>query len=251
MLIAKKAMERLGEGNLRYLRGFQRSRLFDCRRKELISGPALFAAIFSGSDFRVPPELVFDQGLGDLFVVRGADNVVDPALIGSVEYAVANLSARLVLVLGHSNCGALAATVDELQQSSGDCSLNVASLVECIRPTAETRLQTEIRNDRDELIRQSVRGHVQASVEQLKAKSAILRNRIDQKRTWISPELNTFWRPARWTFFTTTHRDVEPWVVIAFICFRPFGQRRSLTLELKEALAKVGEDLQRTVMTCE
>ena len=113
-------------------------------------------------------------------MVRVAGNVVDPVLIGSVEYAVANLSTRLVLVLGHTNCGAVAATVDALKQPGGDCSPNVASLVERIRPSVEPLLQTEIGDDRDELIRQSVRGNVQASVEQLKANSAVLRNEIDQ-----------------------------------------------------------------------
>lgn len=180
MLTVKKAMDRLREGNARYLRGLQRSHLFDNRRKELISGQAPFAVILSCSDSRVPPEIVFDQGLGDLFVVRVAGNVVDPVLIGSVEYAVANLSTRLVLVLGHTNCGAVAATVDALKQPGGDCSPNVASLVERIRPSVEPLLQTEIGDDRDELIRQSVRGNVLASVEQLKANSAVLRNEIDQ-----------------------------------------------------------------------
>lgn len=180
MLTAIKAMERLREGNVRYLRGLQRSHLFDNRRKELVSGQTPLAVVLSCSDSRVPPEIVFDQGLGDLFVVRVAGNVVDPALIGSVEYAVTHLSTRLVVVLGHSGCGAISATVDELQQPSENCSPNVASIVECIRPTVETLLQSEIRNDRDELIRQAVRRNVQASVQQLKAKSAVLENEIDQ-----------------------------------------------------------------------
>src|SRR6185312_4496639 len=118
MISASEALERLREGNRRFMSD-------DCsggqhsgknRRRELESGQEPYATILGCSDSRVPAEIVFDAGLGDLFVIRVAGNIVAPSQVGSVEFAAAKFGTRLVVVLGHSNCGAIAATIEELRQ---------------------------------------------------------------------------------------------------------------------------------------
>src|SRR5262245_59110048 len=117
MISAKEALERLRAGNERFVSGqgsgagFSRERLL-----ELSKGQEPFAMILGCSDSRVPAEIVFDQGLGDLFVIRVAGNIVAPSQVGSVEFAAAAYGTRLVVVLGHTQCGAILATLDEMQQ---------------------------------------------------------------------------------------------------------------------------------------
>ena len=129
----QRAMELLKEGNKRFSQGqFAAKDLSPGRRQLLAGGQKPFAVVVCCSDSRVPPELVFDQGLGDLFVVRVAGNVVDPVVLGSVEYAVEHLHAPLVVVLGHESCGAVQAAVD-----GGEAPGEIGSIVRKIRPSVQ------------------------------------------------------------------------------------------------------------------
>src|SRR5215469_15929950 len=138
MLSARAALEALREGNRRFVSTLQvESGAAQARRRELPAGQEPLAIILGCSDARVPAEIVFDQGLGDLFVIRVAGNIVAPSQIGSVEFAAAAFGTRLVVVLGHSNCGAIHATVDQLTRPTGDQSPNLRSIVNRIRPAVE------------------------------------------------------------------------------------------------------------------
>lgn len=149
------------------------------KREQYKDGQEPFAIILGCSDSRVPAEMIFDQGLGDLFVIRVAGNIVAPSQIGSVEFAAEKFHTRLVVVMGHSNCGAVCATVDEMQRASGEQSLNIQAIVDRIRPAVEVFRPTEIWHDKDELIRQSIRANVIASVNQLRHGSQILEQLVE------------------------------------------------------------------------
>jgi carbonic anhydrase len=126
----------------------------------------------------VPAEIVFDQGIGDLFVIRVAGNIVASSLVGSVEFAAARYGTRLVVVLGHSQCGAVLATLEELRQPTNDQSRNLRSIVDRIRPSVETLLATELRDDPDALVRNAVRANIRASADHLRHGSAVLERLI-------------------------------------------------------------------------
>jgi len=138
------------------------------------------AIILGCSDSRVPAEIVFDQGLGDLFVIRVAGNIVAPSQIGSIEYAAEVTGARLVVVMGHSGCGAITATIDQLARDEEHRSRNLNSIVDRIRPSVETLLETGIAHDRDALIRYAVRANIRASVDHLRHGSQILEKLIQE-----------------------------------------------------------------------
>ncbi len=176
MLTALEALERLREGNRRFASGVRsiESLVTHTRRTQLSIGQEPFAVILGCSDSRVPAEIVFDQGLGDLFVIRVAGNVVASSQIGSVEFAVERYKTRLVIVLGHSQCGAILATIEELQRPTGKQSRGLRSIVDRIRPTVEGLLETDLRQQPEELVHQSVRANVRASVHQLRYGSPLL-----------------------------------------------------------------------------
>src|SRR5271165_1072569 len=146
---ADQALARLREGNLRFVADARDGGTLSTRtrRIELAAGQKPFAAILGCSDSRVPVEIVFDQGLGDLFVIRVAGNIVAPSQIGSVEFAAENFGTRLVVVLGHSSCGAIEATLDQLQRPIENQSRNLRSIVDLIRPSVEGLLATPLRHD--------------------------------------------------------------------------------------------------------
>ncbi|MBT8087269.1 MAG: carbonic anhydrase, partial [Gammaproteobacteria bacterium] len=147
---------------------------------ELSEGQKPFAIVLACSDSRVPVELVFDQGFGDLFVIRVAGNIVAPSQIGSIEFAAEQFGTRLVVVLGHSNCGAVVATLNELALKDAHRSPNLRAIVDRVRPAVEPVLAAH-GNDHDstEVIRESVRANIQASVERLSHGSRILEKLID------------------------------------------------------------------------
>ncbi len=182
MIPALEALERLREGNRRFVDGSPTRSLLTgpAARRELVAGQEPFAVVLGCADSRVPAEIVFDQGLGDLFVIRVAGNVVAPSLVGSVEYAAHVLGTRLVVVLGHSGCGAVQATLAELERPSETRSPNLLSIVERIRPSVETLLETDLRRDRDALIHHAVRANVRASADHLRHGSRILEERIER-----------------------------------------------------------------------
>lgn len=180
MLSAKQALDRLIQGNQRFVAGTsdQRPAADPSRRDELVAGQEPFAIVLGCSDSRVPAEIVFDQRLGELFVIRVAGNIVAPSQVGSVEFAADVFSTRLVVVLGHSQCGAVGATLDELERPSESRSPNLGSIVDRIRPAVEPLLETELRLQRDKLMRQAVRANIRASANQLRHGSRILEQLI-------------------------------------------------------------------------
>ena len=175
MIPASEALERLREGNRRFAAGHsEQLSLSPGRRQELLAGQKPFAIILGCADSRVPAEIVFDQGLGDLFVIRVAGNVIAPSLVGSVEFAAEKFGTRLVVVLGHSHCGAVQATLEELAHRPEERSPNLASIVDRIRPSVETLLETDLRHDPEALLHYAVRANIRASASQLRHASAIL-----------------------------------------------------------------------------
>src|SRR5580700_1322539 len=176
MIPAHEALTLLREGNARFASdaGSGDSETGHRRRLELAEEQFPFAIILGCSDSRVPAEIVFDQGLGDLFVIRVAGNIVAPSQIGSVEFAAARFGTSLVVVLGHSGCGAIQATLDALREPGAVESHNVGSIVDRIRPSVEGLMRTELRHDLDALSRQAVRSNVSVSVDHLRHGSALL-----------------------------------------------------------------------------
>jgi carbonic anhydrase len=144
------------------------------RRAELAKEQRPFAIVLGCSDSRVPAEIVFDQGLGHLFVIRVAGNIVASSQVGSIEFAASRLGVRLVVVLGHSQCGAILATVEELQQPVENQSSNLRAIVDRIRPSVEGLLKTELRHDMNALVRHAVRVNIAASVDHLRNGSEVL-----------------------------------------------------------------------------
>ena len=181
MIPADEALERLREGNLRFVaegRSEDGVATRD-RRRALLDGQNPFAVILGCSDSRVPVELVFDQNLGDLFVIRVAGNIVAPSQVGSVEFAAEQFGTRLVVVMGHSSCGAVKATVEAVRSTEQMGSPNLRSIVDRIRP-AVTELVTSCDELEDEeLLRRAVRANVRASVDHLRHGSEILESLID------------------------------------------------------------------------
>jgi carbonic anhydrase len=176
---AAEALDRLREGNRRFVSdaSTHTGTGFRTRRLETAPNQEPFAVILGCSDSRVPAEIVFDQGLGDLFVIRVAGNIVAPSQVGSVEFAAARAGARLVVVLGHSQCGAILATLEELARPS-EQSRNLRSIVERIRPAIEPILMSQISPTDGALIRRAVRANVKASVSHLRHGSDILERLI-------------------------------------------------------------------------
>src|ERR1700674_2341392 len=142
MISAQEALERLREGNLRFVSDARSPDASQTRRREVAAGQEPFAIILGCSDSRVPAEIVFDQGLGDLFVIRVAGNIVAPSQIGSVEFAAERYGTRLVVVLGQSRCGAIIATLEELGRNSREQSPNLRSIVNRVRPSIQPLLST-------------------------------------------------------------------------------------------------------------
>ncbi len=180
MVPARDAIKRLREGNLRFAANVRGSDAFvsHTRRVELAAGQQPFAIILGCSDSRVPAEIVFDQGLGDLFVIRVAGNIVAPSQVGSVEFAAARYFTRLVVVLGHSQCGAILATLEELRTPTKNQSHNLLSIVDRVRPSIEGLLATNLREDSNALVKEAVRANIRASVNHLRHGSQVLEELI-------------------------------------------------------------------------
>lgn len=180
MIPAREALERLREGNRRFVAdaGGDDSLTNQARRRQLVAAQEPFAVILGCSDSRVPAEIVFDQGLGDLFVIRVAGNIVAPSLVGSVEFAADRFGTRLVVVLGHSQCGAIQATLEQLLRPSDNQSSNLHSIVHRIKPAVESLLTAESRHDPAALVQHAVRANIRASMNHLRHGSEILEQMI-------------------------------------------------------------------------
>jgi carbonic anhydrase len=179
MISALEALGRLREGNRRFVAGTRNGdSANNTRRHELTTGQEPFAIVLGCSDSRVPAEIVFDQGLGDLFVIRVAGNIVASSQIGSVEFAAERFGTPLVVVLGHSQCGAVTATLEELMRPRENQSRNLRSIVDRIRPSVEALLATELKNDSNALVQQAIRSNVRVSANHLRHGSAVLEQLI-------------------------------------------------------------------------
>lgn len=174
------ALRRLEEGNRRYVSNVRSldSLLSHTRRGELVEAQHPFAIVLGCSDSRAPAEVVFDQGLGDLFVIRVAGNVVAPSQVGSVEFAAGHFGTRLVVVLGHTQCGAVNATVEILQGQAPPDSASLRSIVDRVRPAVEPLLGTDLARDPRALRREAGRANVRASANHLRHGSTILERMI-------------------------------------------------------------------------
>jgi carbonic anhydrase len=170
----------LREGNSRFAANISGPEEFltSTRRAELTHVQEPLAIVLGCSDARVPAEIVFDQGLGDLFVIRVAGNVVAPSQVGSVEFASARFGTRLVVVLGHSRCGAILATLEEIQRPTESQSPNLKSIVDRVRPSVEGLLETGLRNDLEALVEEAVRVNIRASASHLRHGSRLLEQLI-------------------------------------------------------------------------
>lgn len=183
MITAYEALERLREGNRRFVSGATRSRTTELagRRAELLEGQNPFAVVLACSDSRVPVEMVFDQGLGRLFVIRVAGNLVGPTLTGSIEFAASKIGTPLVVVLGHSDCGAVKATVAEMRKPTAGLSPNLKAIVDFVRPSVERVLAVDPDCGEPSLVQQAVRANVRAVVNRLRRESALLKTLTEKQ----------------------------------------------------------------------
>ncbi|MGH9749244.1 MAG: carbonic anhydrase [Candidatus Polarisedimenticolia bacterium] len=183
MVTARESLERLRAGNRRFVSGrlSHDTLASEARRREVAAGQEPFAIILGCSDSRVPAEIIFDQGLGDLFVIRVAGNIVAPSQVGSVEFAAARYGTRLVAVLGHSQCGAVLATLETLEHKGDAGSRNLRSIVDRVRPSVEALLAGGGQLDPDALLDRAVRANIRASADHLRHGSEILERLIAEE----------------------------------------------------------------------
>ena len=181
---AREALRRLEEGNRRFVNNVRsiESLASSARRADLVAGQSPFAVVLSCSDSRAPSEHLFDCGLGDLFVVRVAGNVVAPSIVGSVEFACAAFGTELVVVMGHTRCGAVKATVDALTTGTGAPSENVRDIVERIAPSVRPLL-AEV--SEQTLLLAATRANILASANHLRHSSRILEGRLAEGRLLV------------------------------------------------------------------
>ncbi len=173
-LTAADALARLKEGNRRYVQNVRSVEAMLSHSKRDTQSQCPFAVVLGCSDSRAPAELVFDQGLGDLFVIRVAGNIVAPSQVGSVEFAAERFGTRLVVVMGHTSCGAIDAALDSLQPGAGPASRNLMSIVDRVRPSIAALVSTDLARDPVRLRREAMRANVRASVAHLRHSSEIL-----------------------------------------------------------------------------
>jgi carbonic anhydrase len=182
MLTSDQALHRLRQGNERFVAGETNldALASQARRDALVEGQAPFAIILGCSDSRVPAEIVFDQGLGDLFVIRVGGNVVAPSQVGSVEFAAEKFGTPLVVVMGHTQCGVVTAALDSVLDGANDPSRSLRSLVDRVRPAVLSAIgsRPHASLDRRAVIQDAVRANVRAAAEHLRHGSPLLERRI-------------------------------------------------------------------------
>lgn len=181
MISALEALEKLRKGNQDYVDGVMDPNLYPnkYRRAELLKGQEPFAIIVGCSDSRSPAEILFNQGLGDLFVIRVAGNIVAPSQVGSVEFGVEHFGTRLVVVLGHSDCGAVKATVEEVQTPHNEIYSNLASIINRIRPSVTELVLSNKDTDQEQLVEQAIRSNIRSSADHLRHGSRILEDLVE------------------------------------------------------------------------
>ncbi len=169
-------LARLSDGNERFATDQLNSDLQDSsRRKSIINGQKPFATILGCADSRIVPELIFDTGLGELFVVRVAGNIANKSSVASIEYAVAHLNTKVIIVLGHQNCGAITAA-----SQGGDNGENLNHLLSHLKPAFEESKKTATVNDVAKI-------NAKLTAKELIAKSAIIKNTVDNGNVIVVP----------------------------------------------------------------
>lgn len=179
-----EALQKLVEGNKRYVAGAM-TKITHCdeaARQSVAKSQKPFAIILSCSDSRVPPEIIFDQGLGDIFVVRVAGNVPDPVTIGSIEYAAEYLGSPLVLVLGHERCGAVTAAVDAKGEPEG----NIGAIVKRILPAVEEARSQVKGKDKAELVETAISDNAILVAKSLTRQAPVLRRLVKEGKLKIA-----------------------------------------------------------------
>lgn len=186
-LSAEEALARLREGNQRFVADLSNNttETGHHRRMALLAGQNPFAIIMGCSDSRVPAELIFDQGLGALFVIRVAGNIVAPSQIGSIEFAATQYGTRLVVIMGHTQCGAVNATINELRNHAQSPSSHQRSIVERIAPAVATLMETPLRDDHDALMRHAVRANIRMATTHVRHGSEILESLIASRQLLV------------------------------------------------------------------
>ena len=187
MISSKEALERRRAGNRRFVASIRdpAAQLDAERRARLAAGQEPFAIILGCSDSRVPAELVFDLGFGDLFVIRVAGNIVAPSQVGSVEFGAERFGTPLVVVLGHSQCGAVQATLEALRQPASATGRNLRSIVDRIRPSVEPLLAGDRGAGSDEIVGAAVRANIRVAAEHLRTGSEILERLVAAGRLLV------------------------------------------------------------------
>ena len=184
-LSAREAMSRLVDGNRRYVQNVRSVEAMLSHSRRGLEPQRPLAIVLGCSDSRAPAELVFDQGLGDLFVIRVAGNIVAPSQVGSVEFAAEHFGTRLVVVMGHTSCGAIDAAIEAVARKAGPTSRNLMSIVDRVRPSIESLALTELANDPVRLRREAMRANVRVSVSHLRHSSEIIEGLVDREGLWV------------------------------------------------------------------
>lgn len=188
VISASEALQRLIDGNYRFSKNLTSlaSLNHQERRQKLVNQQNPFAIVLTCSDSRVPAEFIFDQGLGDLFVIRVAGNVVAPSIVGSIEFAASTFGTQLVLVMGHSNCGAVAAALKTEQENHGVASENLRDIVTritpAIRPIINLEKKQKVEFSKEDLLDQCIQANVMASVAHVRSSSKIIESLIQQEK---------------------------------------------------------------------
>jgi carbonic anhydrase len=180
VISGSKALEKLREGNRRFVKGMTEGRTrVATRREQDVETQRPFAILLGCSDSRVPTEPIFDQDFGELFVTRVAGNVITPSQAGSIEFGVDQLGVKLIVVLGHSHCGAVRMALDELEGKAVVTSPNLRSILDCIQPSLKALLAAEREQDRETLLREAGKTNVRTSVARLQQISPLLQRQIE------------------------------------------------------------------------
>ena len=179
-LSAPDALARLVDGNRRYTQDLRSAESMLSHSRRDLESQRPVAIVLGCSDSRAPAEIVFDQGLGDLFIIRVAGNIVAPSQVGSVEFAAERYGTRLVVVMGHTGCGAIDATLDAIMRKEDPTSRNQMSIVDRVRPSIEALVSTDLVNDPSRLRKEAVRANVRASCGHLRHSSQIIETMIER-----------------------------------------------------------------------
>jgi len=180
---ADEALQRLLDGNKRYMESKMRAcgEATAAAREKLARAQKPYAVILSCSDSRVPPEIIFDKGLGEIFVVRVAGNVPDPIVLGSIEYAAEHLGSPLVMVLGHERCGAVTAAVEAEGEPEG----NIGAIIKAIAPAVKQAKMEYKGKEKAELVEAAINGNVRLVAANLIKQSSVLEHFVKERKVKV------------------------------------------------------------------